>query len=77
MNASILNDAKIGNDSIVGVGSVITEGKEFLDRSLILGTPAKVIRKLNPEEIEKIKQNALVYVDLAKESQYSISKWVH
>lgn len=74
MNASILNDAKIGNDSIVGVGSVITEGKEFLDRSLILGTPAKVIRKLNPEEIEKIKQNALVYVDLAKESQYSISK---
>ncbi|RBQ23442.1 Carnitine operon protein CaiE [Candidatus Methanobinarius endosymbioticus] len=71
MNSTILNDAIIGNDSIVGAGSVVTEGKKFPDRSLILGTPGKVIRELTDE---KIRQNALVYVELAKQSQFSISK---
>ena len=73
MNATILNDAKIGHDSIVGAGSVVTEGKEFPDRSLILGTPGKLIRELSDEEVEKLKLNALVYVKLANESQFSIS----
>lgn len=73
MNSTILNNAKIGNDSIVGASSVVTEGKEFPDRSLILGTPAKLIRKLTDEEVEKLKLNALIYVELANESQSSIS----
>jgi carbonic anhydrase/acetyltransferase-like protein (isoleucine patch superfamily) len=73
MNATILNDAKIGNNSIVGAGSVVTEGKEFPDKSLILGIPGKRVRSLSSEEIEKIKLNALVYVELAKNSQLSIS----
>ena len=67
MNATILNDVKIGNDSIVAAGSVVTEGKEFPDRSLILGTPAKLIRELSDEEVAKLKLNALVYVKLANE----------
>jgi len=69
MNATILNDAVIGNDSIVGAGSVVTEGKEFPDRSLIIGTPGKLIRELSDEEVEKLKLNALVYVDLANKYQ--------
>lgn len=73
MNATILNDAKIGNDSIIGAGSVVTERKEFPDRSLILGTPAKFIRELTDGEIEKLKLNALIYVELANEPQFSIS----
>ena len=67
MNATILNDAIIGNDSLVGAGSVVTEGKKFPDRSLIVGTPGKLIRELTDEEVEKLKWNALVYVDLANE----------
>jgi len=67
MNATILNDSKIGNNSIVGAGSVVTEGKEFPDKSLILGVPGRVIRRLNFDEIEKIKLNALTYVDLMKD----------
>lgn len=73
MNATILNDARIGDDSIIGAGSVVTEGKEFPNRSLILGTPGKLIRELSDEEVEKLKLNALVYVELANEPQFSIS----
>lgn len=73
MNATILNDVKISNDSIIGAGSVVTEGKKFPDRSLILGTPAKLIRELNDEEVKKLKLNALIYVKLANEPQFSVS----
>jgi len=69
MNATVLNDAIIGNDSMVAAGTVVTEGKEFPDRSLILGTPGKLIRELTDEEVEKIKLNALFYVKLANEHQ--------
>jgi carbonic anhydrase/acetyltransferase-like protein (isoleucine patch superfamily) len=74
MNATILNEARIGNNSIVGAGSVVTEKKEFPDRSLVLGTPAKVIRELTDEKIEKLKLNALSYVELANEHQISVSQ---
>ena len=43
----ILNGAKIGRNCIVGAGSVVTEGKEFPDNSLIIGSPAKVVRTLD------------------------------
>ena len=69
MNATILNDAKIGNNSIVGAGSVVTEGKEFPEKSLILGTPAKLIRELTDKEVESLKSNALAYVNLSDEHQ--------
>jgi len=69
MNATILNDAKIGNDSLVAAGSVVTEGREFPDKSLILGVPGKAVRELNPDEIERIKSNAFIYVDLANKAQ--------
>lgn len=67
MNATILNDSKIGDDSIVGAGSVVTEGKEFPDKSLILGVPGRVVRQLTSDEINKIKLNALNYVELMKD----------
>jgi len=41
MGSIILNGAKIGNNSIVGAGSIVTEEKVFEDNSLILGTPAR------------------------------------
>ena len=47
IQAVILNNAKIGRNCIVGAGSVVTEGKEFPDNSLIFGSPAKLIRTLD------------------------------
>ena len=47
IQAVILNHAKIGRNCVVGAGSVVTEGKEFPDNSLILGSPARVVRTLD------------------------------
>ena len=65
MGSTILNHAKIGANSIVGANSLITEGKEFPDGVLIVGSPARVARKLSPEQFELIKLSAKIYVDNA------------
>ena len=64
MGSILLNGCKIGNNCIVGAGSLVTEGKEFPDGSLILGSPAKVVRELTKVEIEKVEQNAVTYMML-------------
>ena len=61
----VLNGSEIGADSIVGAGAVVTQGKKFPDRSLIVGMPAKMVRKLEPLEVRSIKDNALRYAELA------------
>ena len=58
----ILNGAKIGKNSIVGAGALVTEGKEFPDGVLIVGSPAKVLRELTAEQIERLKAAAAHYV---------------
>ncbi len=70
MNATILNDAHIGKNSIVGAGAVVSEGKEFPEGSLILGVPAKLVKECNQEQIESIKENADHYVRLSKEYNF-------
>jgi len=70
MNATVLNGAVIRKNSIVGAGALVTEGREFPEGSLILGVPAKAVRKLNEEEIKGIKNNALHYVEMAGSSFY-------
>ena len=62
----ILNGAKIGRNCLVGAGSLVTEGKEFPDGSLIMGTPAKVVRELTPEQIAGLKRSAQHYVNNAR-----------
>ncbi len=64
MGSTILNGAKIGRDSIVGAGSLVTQNKSFPEGSLILGSPAKVVRSLTPEEIQANRDNAAEYRQL-------------
>lgn len=66
MNSTLLNGAHIEENSIVGAGAVVSQGKKFPPESLILGVPAKFVRKLKPEEIQQVKENAQRYVDLAQ-----------
>jgi len=63
MNSTILDGAVIGKESIVGAGSLITGGKKFPPRSLILGSPAKVIRELSEDEVNELYRSAKRYVD--------------
>ncbi|WZL71535.1 gamma carbonic anhydrase family protein [Clostridiaceae bacterium 35-E11] len=65
MGAIILNGAVIGNDVIIGAGSLIPPGKEIPSNSLVMGSPAKVVRELTEKDREKLKDSALHYVALA------------
>ncbi|KAA6229278.1 gamma carbonic anhydrase family protein [Campylobacter sp. LR291e] len=62
MNSVVMDDALIDDDSIVGAGAVVTKGKKFPPRSLILGNPAKLVRTLKEEEVEFLKESAKNYV---------------
>jgi len=63
MSATILDGAVIGEESIVGAGSLVTKNKKFPPRSLIMGSPAKVIRELTKDEIEELYASAKRYVE--------------
>lgn len=67
MNATLLDGCEIGEESIVAAGSVVTQGKKFPPRSLIMGMPAKVIRELMDEELEKIYHSSQNYVNYKNE----------
>jgi len=69
MGAILLNGAKIGRNCLVGAGALVTEGKEFPDNSLIVGSPAKAIRKLDNDAIGHLTWAADWYVKRWK--QYS------
>ena len=74
IQAVILNDAKIGAGSIVGAGSVVTEGKAFPPRSLIIGSPAKVVRTLDEADAEKLRTLAAHYVENAARFRRGLKK---
>lgn len=67
MGAIVLDGAEIGEECLIGAGAVVTPGKKIPPRSLVVGTPAVVARQLKEEEVEGIKYNGLVYIELAKE----------
>ncbi|MFY7865398.1 gamma carbonic anhydrase family protein [Roseateles sp.] len=62
IGAVVLNGARIGRNCLVGAGALVTEGKEFPDGSLIVGSPAKVLRELSPEQIMGLRASALHYI---------------
>lgn len=69
IGAVVLNRARIGRQCLVGAGSLVTEGKVFPDGVLIMGTPAKVVRELTPEQREALQRSASSYVANAKRHQ--------
>lgn len=62
MSATILDGAVIGRESIVGAGALVTKNKIFPPRSLIMGSPAKVVRELSDEEVAELYASARRYV---------------
>ena len=62
IGSTILNKAKIGKNSIIGANALITENKIIPERSLVIGSPGKVIRQVTDEEIKHVRENAEHYV---------------
>lgn len=67
MGAIILDGARVGTRSIIGANATVKQGMEIPPGSLVLGTPAKVVRTLSAAEQEEIKMWALRYVRLSRE----------
>ena len=63
MSATILDGAVIGKESIVGASSLVTKNKVFPPRSLIMGSPAKVVRELTEIEVDELYASAKRYVE--------------
>lgn len=66
MGATILSNAVIGKQCIVGAHALVTEGKEFPDRSLLVGSPARRIREVSDAEIEHLEWIVEHYVARAE-----------
>jgi carbonic anhydrase/acetyltransferase-like protein (isoleucine patch superfamily) len=66
MNAVILDHAEIGEESLIGAQSLVPSKMKIPPRSLVLGSPAKVVRELKPEEIEFLHQSAENYKTYSK-----------
>jgi carbonic anhydrase/acetyltransferase-like protein (isoleucine patch superfamily) len=64
MGAIILDGARIGKDSIVGAGALITKGSIFPPGSVIMGSPAKVVRAANERDLEMIRHACDHYLEL-------------
>ena len=76
IGAVVLNGAVIGKNCLVGAGALVTEGKEFPDGSMIIGSPAKAVRQLSPEQIEGLKLSARHYMDNARRYKTGLRKLV-
>ena len=61
MRSVVMDDAVVGAESIVGAGALVTQGTHVPERSLVLGSPAKVVRPLTPEELAFLRKSAENY----------------
>jgi carbonic anhydrase/acetyltransferase-like protein (isoleucine patch superfamily) len=63
MGAIVLDGAEIGEDSIVGAGALVKEGMRVKPGTLVVGVPAREVRQLTDEEVQRIKTSAGNYID--------------
>ncbi|WP_394176149.1 gamma carbonic anhydrase family protein [Thalassotalea litorea] len=66
INAVVLNGAKIGKNCLIGANALVTENMEIPDGSLVLGSPAKVVKTLNEDQQRQVAAGASHYVNNAK-----------
>lgn len=67
MGAIVLDGAVVEEEALVGAGALVPEGKVIPARSLALGSPAKVVRELSPEQVQGLRGSAITYERLWKE----------
>ena len=67
MGATLLDDCEVGDMSLVAAGSVVTPRKKFPPKSMIMGSPARLVRELTDEEVEFVTNHYKSYMSYAKE----------
>lgn len=65
MGATILDDVIIGDHCLIGAHALITKGMNIPPRSLVLGSPGRVVRALSESEIAELDSSAISYIELA------------
>ena len=66
IGATILNGAVIGENCLIGAHALVTEGKVIPPGSMVVGSPAKVVKELSPAQIQMLKMSAAHYVNNAR-----------
>ncbi len=66
MGAVVLDDAEIGDECLIGARALVTQRTKIPPRSLVIGSPAKVVRELTPEELFSLRQGADKYIAVAR-----------
>lgn len=61
IGAIVLNGAKIGEECLIGAGALVPEGKEIPPRSVVMGTPGKIVRDVSPNELARLQGSAINY----------------
>lgn len=62
IQAVVMNGAKIGRECLIGAGALVAEGKAIPDRSVVLGSPGKIVRELTDEDVVRLRAGAQSYV---------------
>lgn len=68
---AVVMEAAIGRESLIGAGALVLKGMKIPPRSLVVGSPAKVLRRLTAAEIRELKASADSYEDLARRHERS------
>lgn len=63
MGAIVLNGARIGEECLIGAGALVPEGKQIPPRSVVLGSPGKIVREVNERDLEMMRSATQSYVD--------------
>ncbi len=72
MGAILLDGSRVGENALVAAGAVVREGGEIPDGTLAVGSPARVVRELKPEEIARIREGVDVYTQRAQEYRLAL-----
>jgi carbonic anhydrase/acetyltransferase-like protein (isoleucine patch superfamily) len=73
IRAVVLNNAVIGRECLIGAGALVSEGKVIPDRSLVLGSPGRVVRQLTDAEVSMLRWIAQHYVENAARYQATLA----
>ncbi|MEL6475353.1 MAG: gamma carbonic anhydrase family protein [Pseudomonadota bacterium] len=74
IGSTILNNAKIGKNCIIGAHALIPEGKEIPDNSLVMGAPGKVVKEISEHQAAVIKMSAVHYVENWKKHRAELTR---